>query len=525
MDGFAALIAGLDAFSLFVGAIIGLLAGLGFVLFTQNRLKKTFAAALEAQKSSFSSLSAEALKESQTTLLNLANDKLADQTERHSSELENKKGLIDQRLEDIKETLGGVPTELEKNQQRVSEVLQQSTQSLKESNETYLKQLDDKSNAQTKAHIADLEAKKKLIDQHLEQMSATLKTVPTELDKNQRNVGEVIEKSAKSLEESNRAHLTQLQEKTSTQTKEHFAKLEEKEVLINRRLTEMDDKLGKVQKLIGEFETARENKLGALDDQLKVLSQTTSSLQRALADNQARGQWGERIAEQILEYLGLREGISYMQQLATPSGEKPDFTFLLPNQLSLNMDCKFPIDNYLKYVEAENDSDRQAHSKNFLRNIEKHVSDVTKRDYINAQTVDCVLIFIPNEQIYRFINEQGSAVIDAALRSKVILCSPMTLYIVLAVIRQASQNFNVEQKSREIIALVNEIRGEWKKYTDQMSKLERSFKSVNDNFHKLNFTRTRALDRRFDRIEVMLENNELGSGDEAAMPRLPEETA
>ena len=352
-------------------------------------------------------------------------------------------------------------------------------------------------------------------------MSDTLKTVPTELEKNQSKVSEVIEKSAKGLDESNKVHLTQLQEKSDTQTKEHIAKLDEKELQINRRLGEMDNKLGKVEKLIHEFEKARESKLGALDDQLKNLTQTTSSLQRALADNQARGKWGERIAEQILEYLGLREGFSYVLQRPTPSGERPDFTFLLPNQLSLNMDCKFPIDNYLKYVDAENDSERVEYSKSFLRNVEKHVTDVTKRDYINSQTVDCVLIFIPNEQIYRFINEQGSSVIDTALRNKVILCSPMTLYIVLAVIRQAAESFALEQRSRDIFTIINDIRQEWARYTEHMDGMEKNFSTLERKFRELTGTRVRQLDRRFDRIDAMIETSELLQADDDKLPQLP----
>ena len=78
----------------------------------------------------------------------------------------------------------------------------------------------------------------------------------------------------------------------------------------------------------------------------------------------------------------------------------------------------------------------------------------------------------------------------------------------------------LSRKSREIVAIVNEIRDEWKKYTDQMSKLERSFKSVSDNFHRLNFTRSRALDRKFDRIENMLESNELIASDDELLPQI-----
>ena len=332
MDDFAVLIAGLDGLSLFIGAVVGLLIGVGLLLLTRYNMKKTFQSALDTQKegfdsalselkASFSSLSSEALAKNQQDFLSLADRELGKKTEQHASEMESKKVLIDQSLESMSKS-----------------------------------------------------------------MTETLNTVPANLEKNENRVTEVLDKSTKDLKESNQSYLSQMTEKAQTQTKEHFTNLENKEVQINRTLSEMKDKLGKVEELIQEFEKARENKLGALDDQLKNLTQTTSALQRALADNQARGQWGERIAEQILEYLGLREGVSYLQQATTPSGARPDFTFLLPNSLSIHMDCKFPIDNYLKYVEADTEGDRSEYSKSFLRNVEMHVNSVTERGYIHDGT-------------------------------------------------------------------------------------------------------------------------------------------
>ena len=124
------------------------------------------------------------------------------------------------------------------------------------------------------------------------------------------------------------------------------------------------------------------------------------------------------------------------------------------------------------------------------------MKEIQKRDYIAAGTLACVLIFIPNEQVYRFIYEEDQRIIDNALSQKVIICSPLTLYIVLAVIRQAADNFNIEQRSQEIVDVVNDIRNEWDKYTGQMDKLERRFKGMHDDFHALTGTRTRQLDRK-----------------------------
>ena len=529
-----AAISGLDGPSLVIGLLLGLLAGAALFAFSRYSMRRTFEAALEEQKSgfdkaleemksSFDSLSSQALQSSQESFLALANDKFADQTERHSSELETKKVLIDQRLDSMKETLGAVPAELEKNQKHVSDVLQQSTQSLKDSNESYLKQVDSKTEAQTKAHIAELEEKKKLIDQHLEQMEKTLGAVPTELEKNRKGVSEALDKSTEQLKESNQSYLSQLSEKADAQTKQHQKELEGKKQLIDQRLTDMDSKLGKVEQLVQDLQSDRRQQYGALDEQLKRLTSTTSSLQSALADNRARGQWGERMAEDLLSFMGLVEGVNYIKQATLEGGSRPDFTFMFANQKSLHMDAKFPLDNYLRYIEAQNDAERKEYSQKFLRDVSQRVTEVQKRDYIAAGTLDCVLIFIPNEQVYRFIYEADQRIVDNALRQKVILCSPLTLYVVLAVIRQAAQNFNIEQRSQEIIEVVEDIRGEWTKYTDQMDKLGRRFKGMHDDFHSLTGTRTRQMDRKFDKIDNLTQDSDSMTGNGSLnAPRLPQ---
>ena len=103
----------------------------------------------------------------------------------------------------------------------------------------------------------------------------------------------------------------------------------------------MDVKLGKVERLVQDLQTDRKAQYGALGQQLQSLTATTSSLQKALADNRARGQWGERMAEDMLNFMGLVEGVNYIKQSAIEAGTRPDFTFLFPNQKSLNMDAKF----------------------------------------------------------------------------------------------------------------------------------------------------------------------------------------
>ncbi len=90
-------------------------------------------------------------------------------------------------------------------------------------------------------------------------------------------------------------------------------------------------------------------------------------LREALANPQARGQWGERMAEDVLRLAGFTEHVNYRKQTQVDGGTgRPDFTFDLPKGHVLYMDVKFPLASYLRYLEVGTDAERQAHLKRFL---------------------------------------------------------------------------------------------------------------------------------------------------------------
>ena len=80
-----------------------------------------------------------------------------------------------------------------------------------------------------------------------------------------------------------------------------------------------------------------------------------------------RGEWGERMAEDILRLVGLVEGINYIKQKTLEgSSGRPDYTFFLPNSMKINMDVKFPLDNYQNYLDAQTDHDKKDLKRNCL---------------------------------------------------------------------------------------------------------------------------------------------------------------
>ncbi|MDP5957663.1 MAG: DNA recombination protein RmuC [Candidatus Marinimicrobia bacterium] len=275
------------------------------------------------------------------------------------------------------------------------------------------------------------------------------------------------------------------------------AQLDEKKKLIDSSLVEMKKQLEGLNKQTTELTSQMESSSKGISE----LSDTTTQLRQILSSSQARGQWGERMVEDILAFIGLAEGINYEKQ-SQEGSDRPDFKFNLPDGKHINMDVKFPLSHYEKFLASENETEQESEKKAFLKDVRNHVKEISGRSYIdpNAGTVDYVLMFIPNESIYSFLNQEDKELIDFSLGKKILLCSPVTLYAILSLIRQAVSNFHMEQKAGEMQKLVVTFREQWEKFADKMDRLGKTIGTVSTHYEELSGTRSRALEKPMDKI-------------------------
>ncbi len=303
------------------------------------------------------------------------------------------------------------------------------------------------------------------------------------------------------------------------QSKLNDQQLEQKKGLIDQSLKHMKTELTKVEELLQKVEQDRKQSYGQLSEQLRHsveetrrLQDTTRQLNEALSHTQTRGQWGERMAEDVLRLAGFLEGVNYFKQKSMAGGtSRPDFTFLLPQNLKVNMDVKFPLNNYLAYLEADSETEREQFKNQFMKDVRKRIKEVSGRDYINPveNTVDYVIAFIPNEQVYAFINEHDRTLLDDALKNKVILSSPVTLYAILAVIRQAVDNFNLEKTAAEILSLLSEFNKQWGNFKSGMEKMGKRIEDTQKEFLALTSTRTKKLEKPLQKIDDIRSRHQL----------------
>ena len=210
--------------------------------------------------------------------------------------------------------------------------------------------------------------------------------------------------------------------------------LDNKQRVIEKLVTELQKDLADRQKEIRVLEQDRVKKfseittaLGEHRELTKDLRTSTEQLGKVLSNNQTRGQWGERIIEDLMQANGLVEGVHYLLQNKLGSTSlKPDVTLLLPNKRVVAVDVKFPYQEIQKMSVAETKKAKADHLKQFGVDLKTKINKVS--DYIRPEedTLDYAIIFVPNEMVFSFINQQFADLVDYAMSKRIILVSPFT---------------------------------------------------------------------------------------------------
>ena len=296
-------------------------------------------------------------------------------------------------------------------------------------------------------------------------------------------------------------------EKFDDKNKQISTDLSNKKTAIEDMVKRVLDELNKSnQKLelaeagrIGSFNGLREaiENNQRLTQQLKI---TADSLRNVLSNNQMRGAFGEKVAEDLLKQSGFVIGTSYTKQETTGSS-RPDFTIYLPDKTKVNIDSKFPYANIIKWSETDDPSQKTQFLKLFEQDIKKKIGDVSGRDYINPEenTVDFVVVFIPNEMVFSFIYEKFPDLLEEAFRKKIVFAGPFSFVAILRMINQAYENFKYQKNVQSIIAQIKLFQAEFGKYNEEFKKIGDRIESLTNQYNEVDRTRTNQLMKATDR--------------------------
>ena len=288
----------------------------------------------------------------------------------------------------------------------------------------------------------------------------------------------------------------------------------------NKTLKELEETIEKIVTSYEGYLTTREGFNTKLDD----LKNVTSRLNLTLSSNQKRGNWGEIQVEKILEDSGLVKGQNFETQKPMESGKIPDVTLNLPEGQILNLDVKFPLNNYMKYLDViekrENSIDESDYDlldksaselkNDFLSDVRKRGNEVTKEGYIDPKnnTIDYALLFVPVEGIFQFIVENELEltngkidIYNEAIEKNIIMVPPSLLLVYYSTIKNAVETFSLQDKARDLIDLHKVFLTQWEKYRKQIEGLQASITSLQNKYDELTNVRSNELFKVVEKID------------------------
>jgi len=104
------------------------------------------------------------------------------------------------------------------------------------------------------------------------------------------------------------------------------------------------------------------------------------------------------------------------------------------------------------------------------------------------------------------------------MKHHVILCSPVTLFAVLAVIRQSVDNFALEKTSHEILSLLGAFKKQWDEFIRKFDVLGKRIEDVRKEYEALLTTRRRQVEKPLQKIDALRTRHGLPPAPDDAEP-------
>ena len=237
----------------------------------------------------------------------------------------------------------------------------------------------------------------------------------------------------------------------------------------------------KLDTQVRALEQARADAYGRLHEQvtatavtLEALQTATGHLDRAMRSNQVRGQWGELQLQRIVELVGLKEHVSYeqqVQQVGTGTG-RPDLTVHLTDGKVLYIDAKAPMAAFLRAIE-EDDRDRQReHLAQHAKDLLLHVRAIADRGYLDdGASIGMVALFVPNEAALAAALDADPELLSRALALRVAITGPTSLAMMLTNVSASWRQQNLADNAERIVGEVLELHKRLGIFVDHLAKL------------------------------------------------------
>ena len=265
-------------------------------------------------------------------------------------------------------------------------------------------------------------------------------------------------------------------------------------------LKDANEKIGTLVKPLSEelkrIETERAKSQGSLTQQIETLAQNNKALEQearnlstALKRPEVRGAWGEIQLRRVVELAGMANYCDFEEQVSVPAlnggQDRPDMVVRMPNNRTIVIDAKTPMNAYLSATESETEEEREKALVKHSGQVKERARNLSQKKYWQAfdRSPDFVVMFLPGEFLLQPALEREPDLMDWAMQNKVVIATPNTLMALLKTVEMGWREVRLARDAEEVGKLGRQIHERLQTWAEHMVKMGNSLNQTVRHFN------------------------------------------
>ncbi|MHA7819087.1 MAG: DNA recombination protein RmuC [Erythrobacter sp.] len=306
------------------------------------------------------------------------------------------------------------------------------------------------------------------------------------------------DKLLKEFENTGAQVLGKAQEAFLRRAEERFRQSEEAgEEKIKALLSPVGEKLASYEKQVSELEAKRTDAFGQLHGLIQSMREGQEEVRREaqrLGNSltnapKARGRWGERALQNLLEQCGLAQHTDFHMEHSIDTEEgrlRPDAIVRIPGGKMLVIDSKVSLNAYQEAFEADSDEAREAALAAHVRSMRNHVQTLGAKSYQSQfeEAPDYVVMFVPGEHFVAAALEHDPELWNFAFDKRVLLATPTNLVAIARTVAQVWRQDGLAQEAQEIGRMGAELYDRLSVAAGHLKRVGGGLESAVNNYNK-----------------------------------------
>lgn len=327
---------------------------------------------------------------------------------------------------------------------------------------------------------------------------ATLKANAAHFDEQKKLLVEAREELVKEFQNTGHAVLNKAQEAFLARANERFGHAEKSsEEKIKALLAPVGERLKSYEDQVTTLEKQRVDAFGHLHGLIRSMQQGQEEVRKEaqrLGNSltnapKARGRWGERALQNVLEQCGLAQHTDFLleQSIQTADGRlRPDAIVRIPGNKLLIIDAKVSLNSYQEAFEANEDDVRTRALAGHAKSMRNHVMQLGSKSYQSQfdEAPDYVVMFVPGEHFVAAALEHDPQLWDFAFENKVLLATPTNLVAIARTVAQVWRQDELAKEAREIGRIGGELYDRLAVAAEHMKRVGSGLDTAVNNYNK-----------------------------------------